>query len=279
MYGHPKHAKDMSGFGPPIIKLAKTASLSWRNQDSNGVCGSGWNPLKGLVVSMKDETAANLGVSIIIEPPAPGGGICCMMFCVPFFPFFWPLMCPQLVLRANAHAFIFQRNESGTIELLHRRKPFFGAEIRKTYLDCTHFGAVVLRYRDAPLEIHDESISQSYFILTFEGGEIKLPTGENFSAASLEKLTEITDVVNSFISTSLEHRQDLNGNLQPTIHVVGMPITAGYYVTNLGESGQQSATLAEVANLNQTASVATGVDDRLAEADCGVVVYHVMERS
>ena len=277
MYGHPKHAKDMSGFGPPVIKLSSRASLSWRDQDSNGVCGSGWNPMKGLVVSLKDETAVGLGVSIIIEPPAPGTGICCMMFCVPFFPFFWPLMCPQLVLRANAHAFVFQCNESGTIDLLHRRKPFFGAEIRKIYGDCTHFGAVVLRYRDAPVEIHDESISQSYFILTYEGGEIKLPTGENFSAASLEKLNEITDVVNSFISSSLEQRLDLNGNLQPSLNVIGMPVTAGYYVSDVRELDQTVTTLADVANLNLIASSEAYV--RSDDADSGTVVSHVMERS
>ena len=273
MYGHPKHNRDMSGFEPPVIKLMKSGSLSWRNQDSSGVCGSGWNPFKGLVVSMIDDTATTNSVSLFIEPPAPGTGICCMMFCVPFFPFFWPLMCPQLVLRANAHAYLFTKNENGIIDLLHRRKPFFGVEIRKTYSDVTHFCATVTRYRDAPTDIHDESISQSYFLLTYEGGEIKLPTGENFSSLSLQKLTEITDVVNSLISTSLEGRQDLNGNLQPTLHVVGMPITAGYYVSTVDERDMHNSAFADVAD----SVIAASADDIVLDEGIGRAVG-VMDR-
>jgi hypothetical protein len=79
------------------------------------------------------------------------------------------LQCPQLVMRANAHAYIFSHNSNGTVDLLHRRKPFFGSEIRKVYNDCTHFRPHIVQFRDAPSTIHDESISQSYFILTFEG--------------------------------------------------------------------------------------------------------------
>lgn len=227
----------MSGFGPPVIKLKSSPSLSWRNQDTYGVSVSGWNPLKGLGVTVNDESGTNRTISIFIEPPAPGTGICCMMFCVPFFPFFWPIMCPQLMLRANAHAFIFSQNEAGVIDLLHRQKPFFASEIRKTYQDCTHFCAVVTKFREAPQEIHDESISQSSFILTFREGEIRLPTGENFSETSLIKLNEITDAVNSLIASSMEQRLDLNCNIQPSTNFNGMIVAEGYYLTDLAESG------------------------------------------
>lgn len=63
-----------------------------------------------------------------------------------------------------------------------------------------------------------------------QGGEIKLPTGENFSHLSLVKLTEITDAVNALINFSLEGRLDLNNDVQPEHHTVDMPIAAGYYV-------------------------------------------------
>ena len=273
MYGHPKHNRDMSGFGPPVIKLVSTPSLAWRNQDSSGVSTSGWNPLKGLVVTMKDETIANNTVSIMIEPPSPGKGICCMMFCVPFFPFFWPLMCPQLVLRANAHAYIFSMNEAGKIDLLHRMKPFFGSEIRKMYSDCTHFCAVVIQFRDSPQEIHDESISQSYFILTYDGGEIKLPTGENFSITSLVKLNEIADVVNALILTSLEQRVDLNIDVQPALNVLGMSVATGYYVTDTAEQEQRNGTAIAIAENPDLSSIATG------DGTCDVsLVHQVIDR-
>lgn len=248
MYGHPKHKRDMSGFGPPVIKLTTSPSLSWRNQDSYGVSASGWNPLKGLGVTINDESGTNNRISIFIEPPAPGTGICCMMFCVPFFPFFWPIMCPQLIIRANAHAFIFAQNEAGVIDLLHRQKPFFGSEIRKTYHDCTHFCAVVTKFREAPEEIHDESISQSSFILTYRDGEIRLPTGENFSTTSLGKLNEIADVVNSLIATSMEQRHDLNCNIQPSTNFTGMAVAEGYYMTDRGATDGQEEPIIAVAD-------------------------------
>jgi hypothetical protein len=81
-----------SGFEPPKIKLVGDARLAWKDQDVSGVFFSGWRPLKGLTFALKDEAKTNQSVMIAIEPPAPGAGICCMMFCVPFFPFFWPLM-------------------------------------------------------------------------------------------------------------------------------------------------------------------------------------------
>lgn len=70
-----------------------------------------------------------------------------------------------------------------------------------------------------------------FFPYEFEGGEIKLPTGENFSQLSFVKLTEITDAVNDLITSSLESRHDLNSNVQPEHHTMdNMPVAAGYYV-------------------------------------------------
>lgn len=266
----------MSGFGPPVINLSTSPSLSWRNQDKYGVSVSGWNPLKGLAVTMNDESSTNRKISIFIEPPAPGTGICCMMFCVPFFPFFWPIMCPQLIIRANAHAYIFAQNEAGVIDLLHRQKPFFGSEIRKSYLDCTHFCAIVTQFREAPQEIHDESISQSFFILTFRDGEIRLPTGENFSMTSLGKLNEITDVVNSLISNSMEQRQDLNLNIQPSTNFTGMPVAEGYYVTDLGLPGCDEGPLIATAEIpSSMSSTSVVVCEQVGEA----VLYRSMNNN
>jgi predicted nucleic acid-binding Zn ribbon protein len=142
------------------------------------------------------------------------------------------------------------------------------------YTDCTHFCAVVIKFRDAPAEIHDESISQSYFILTYDGGEIRLPTGENFSSTSLLKLNEIADAVNCLIATSLEERQDLNINLQPALHVAGMTVASGYYVTDLGEHDQvqEARTVSEAIPLILTAD---GIScEEVGEA----VPYHTINR-
>jgi hypothetical protein len=244
----------MSGFDPPVITLSANPCLSWRTEDSKGVGASGWNPLKGLVVSVNDESVTNHKVSIIIEPPAPGRGTCCMMFCVPFFPILWPIMCPTLVTRANAHSYSFEQSASGTIDLLHRRKPFFGSEIRNTYNDCTNFRAVVERFQQVPREVHYDSISRSYFILTCKDGEIKLPTGENFWGSSLLKLNEIADVVNNLIASSMERRLDLNRNLRPRTNVKGIPSAVGYYVNVIGPEDVSPATVADLQTTHVEAS-------------------------
>jgi hypothetical protein len=92
-------------------------------------------------------------------------------------------------------------------------------------------------------------MSQSCFILTFREGEIRLPTGENFSATSVIKLNEIADLVNGLIATSMEQRQDLNCNIQPSTNFNGMIAVAEvYYLTDLVVNGGVEGPLTAVAD-------------------------------
>ena len=180
--------------------------LNWDSNIRKGVLESqrwGHTPKEEPCVSLIDEIDECDRIALVLEPGIPRR----KKSQVPQVPEF------ENESELSAYGYFFTKNETnGTIDMLLRSKPLRGQEERTLFRDITYFG---IKFQQEETEDSSNDVYTSCFVVTFERGQIYLPSGSCFQLKDYQRLDLLLARINCVIASSLSSRQDLNTNLFP----------------------------------------------------------------
>ena len=191
----------------PPLQVGNRPRLNWDSSIRKGVLESqrwGHTPKEIPCVSLIDEIDECDRIALVLEPGIPRKK---KVSVVPE---------PSELEGENdltAYGYFFTKNDiTGAIDMLLRSKPLRGVEERTLFRDITYFG---VKFQQEETEDNNNDVYSSCFVVTFERGQIYLPSGSCFQLKDYQRLDLLLARINCVIASSLSTRQDLNTNLFP----------------------------------------------------------------
>jgi hypothetical protein len=179
-------------------KIKKTPHLQWGKNDTGGILSSGFNtfsPFRKTRVSLTDEAKYERRISLIIEPSCPGKSVLAAYLIVaPIL----PGLLHTIVQYIFADGYIFEKNtETGNIDMIHRRKPFYGTETTEIFRNCTNLKLTNKIGKDPIVSSQEELV----LLLTSQYNEQQFPIGIFSDSSFGAGLPIAIEAINTFIET------------------------------------------------------------------------------
>ena len=196
----------------PPPQVGNRPRLNWDSSIRKGVLESqrwGHTPKEIPCVSLIDEIDECDRIALVLEPGIPRRKKTVVQSSPPPSSEFDIENESEL----TAYGYFFTKNElTGAIDMLLRSKPLRGAEERTLFRDITYFG---VKFQQEETVDNNNNVYSSCFVVTFERGQIYLPSGSCFQLKDYQRLDLLLTRINCVIASSLSSRQDLNTNLFP----------------------------------------------------------------
>jgi len=203
-------------YSDPVIEALNkysnnTPYLNWCGNNQSGVYYSGWNPLKAVNISFRNESETNNKMWFTIE--IPPNFIKSTIETIPFL---------TKYIRHNdvfSLGLFFERDpNTHKINLLVRRKSFYGGEYAVIYHDCRYFG-IQAEYNQLNTRTN-KFVKMSKFVVSNEWQDKAIDTGINLFYEKYKDFEYIVDFINNFIQLSISQILPHDSRAIPLLRVI-----------------------------------------------------------